>query len=86
MTPKSDVGAIQLEQELFKSLRNMQRDNLAAKKDLKALYDHKISKIKDELTQEMKQSEAALREQLKFQKHSAGIHKRRADNYKTTAD
>ena len=64
----------------------MRRENFNAKRDLKALYCHKLDKLKATMLEERQKSENAIKDQLKFQKHAAEVHKRRADTYRQTAD
>ena len=49
LTCKSSKGTFKLEKDLLRSLNGMRRENFEAKRDLKALYDHKIDKLRDDL-------------------------------------
>lgn len=49
LTCKSSKGTFKLEKDLLRSLNGMRKENFEAKRDLKALYDHKIDKLRDDL-------------------------------------
>ena len=40
---------MKLEKDLLQSLKGMRRETIEAKRDLKALYDHKIDRLRDDL-------------------------------------
>jgi len=44
----------------------LRKENYATKKDLQALYRHKLEKLKGTLLEEKKKSENEIKEKLKF--------------------
>mmetsp|Transcript_38962 Transcript_38962/g.50996 ORF Transcript_38962/g.50996 Transcript_38962/m.50996 type:complete len:144 (+) Transcript_38962:1101-1532(+) len=41
-----------VEKEILKSVKNLRKENFEAKRDLKSIYDHKVSKMKQQLYDE----------------------------------
>ena len=76
----------QFEKELLRSLKVMRRENFEAKRELKAIYDYKLEKLRENMLIERRENEKTIKSNLKFQKHATNVHKKRADTYKNTAD
>jgi len=85
MTARSAQNRV-VELDLLKSMKHMRKENFAAKKDLQALYSHKLDKLKDCMLEEKRNSEIAIKEKLKFAQHSTNLQRQRADNFRVVAD
>lgn len=44
----------------------MRRENFTTKRELKALYDHKLEKLRDRMLQERIDHEKVIKDRLKF--------------------
>lgn len=48
---------------------------MVAKNDLKALYNHKLEKLKSQLEEEKRQGENEIKAKLKFAKHATDVQR-----------
>lgn len=66
ISAKSNENAYHFEKELIRSLKGMRRENSTTKRELKALYDHKLEKLRDRMLQERIDNEKLIKDRLKF--------------------
>lgn len=66
ISARSTENAFHLEKELIRSLKGMRRENFTTKRELKALYDHKLEKLRDRMLQERIDHEKVIKDRLKF--------------------
>lgn len=62
MTARSTPNKFQLEKDLLRSLKGFRKENFEAKRELKALYDHKLDRLRNNLGEEKRQSENLFKE------------------------